>query len=68
MKLFKYTVYVLDHENIGQQETEYLLTNVKYLFNSVFFNGEAEIGEWEDDHELNQSGTDQLTFDKYFDK
>jgi hypothetical protein len=63
MKVHKFVVYAFDHEGHGQEEIEFSLDQCG--IHTIFFEGSADIGEWDDDHELNTSGCDQLTFDKY---
>lgn len=67
MKVHKFTVFVFDFEDYGHKEFENAMDCLSNLGASrIFFNGSAEVGEWEDDHELNKAGSNQLTFEKYF--
>lgn len=65
MEVHKFTVYALDFEGYGAKEIERSFDHGS-LSARVFYNGSADIGKWEDDHELNKAGSTQLTFDKYF--
>jgi hypothetical protein len=65
MKLHKFVVYAFDFENLGPTECQAHLDS-KYLIERTFYNGSVDIGEWSDEHELNQTKSNQLTFDRYF--
>lgn len=65
MKVHKYTLYVFDFEDYGVEEYKILIDYTIDRANAIFHEGTAEIGEWDDDHELNQTD-DQMTFEKYF--
>lgn len=64
MKIYKLTVCVLGHEVDGKEAAE-ILENTKYpnwcMCPSVVEIEEREIGEWDDDHPLNQKGADLLS-------
>lgn len=56
MKVYKIELMVLDHENFGQEEIEYIIRNIKYLHPSIVSIDSKDIGEWTDDHPLNKKG------------
>jgi hypothetical protein len=66
LKLHKFTVYAFDFENWGAADHKAMLEQHKHMMITAFHNGTTDIGEWDDDHELNKSDRPQLTFDKYF--
>ena len=66
MKMYKVELYILDFEDSGAQD--YVATIAQEL-NTITKVGEiktADIGEFNDDHELNFIKTDIETFRKYF--
>lgn len=67
MKVYKYTAYYFDFEDFGKSIFNNILDKSN-ICARIFYEGEAEIGDWSDDHELNYFKSDQLTFDKYFEK
>lgn len=50
------TVLVIDHENMGEEQTREAIENARYLFASVLNTQTAEV-EWHDDHPLNMRDT-----------
>ncbi len=64
MKAYKLEVLVIDHEGYGVQEFENQLENLDFVH--VVRSKEAEIGEWDDDHPLNQKRTMVKEFDRLF--
>jgi hypothetical protein len=66
MKLHKIEVYVFDFEDMGIDSCLDEIKNMKYLITRSFDQGTADIGEWDDDHELNSSKSDIETFRKHF--
>ena len=61
MKIAKVTLIVLDHEGFGKQENVALLEQQKYLTTRVADYEETDIGEWYDEHPLNQMGDVDIT-------
>ncbi len=67
MMVYKYEVYVVDFEDYGSENYEILIDQTKGLdAMGVFKTGEIDIGEWDDDHDLN--GGSREVFEKYFKK
>lgn len=64
MKAYRIVTYVTDHEDIGIDEILYLMDN-KHLYLMTGAISEIDIGEWDDDHPLNQMDTD---VEKYFEE
>jgi hypothetical protein len=62
MKAYLLTVLINDHDNLGAEGIEEVLSNARYpnhCINPIVIKvKEAEIGEWHDDHPLN--GGDNL--------
>ena len=67
MKLHKVEMYIFDFEDAGRDEILLQLeySNFPYVF-AVKEQGTADIGEWSDDHILNQMSTPVEEFRKYF--
>lgn len=61
MKVHKVTLIILDFDDIGKEEIESVIENTHYpnrCINPEVVNIETvEIGEWSDDHPLNQTDT-----------
>jgi hypothetical protein len=69
MKIIKYTVYVKDFEDYGSDSYKILMEQHGHLAGpKVIIEGEAEIGEWDDNHELNFTASGKETYEKYFGK
>ena len=66
MKIHKYIVYAMDHDDYGPEEYSILIEQIKNMFLTSFYIDTAEIGEWDDEIDINQCGRTQETFDKYF--
>lgn len=66
MKLRKLEVYVIDHDNLTEAELVSVFENVEELIGSRVAVKTAELGEWSDDHELNQLATPLVEFRRYF--
>jgi len=56
------TVMVIDFDELGEEDVKSALENTKYpnwcIYPRVVRCRTEDIGEWSDDHPLNQSGTD----------
>jgi hypothetical protein len=65
-KIYKVTLYLTDHEDIGEEDLKfYLINDIKYVSTVI---GEIKSitidrKDWSDDHELNQVNAD---YEKYF--
>jgi len=66
MKLLKYTVYILDFENYGPEEYKTIMEQHRHLEAQVFIEGEANIGEWNDDIDINQNKATKENYENYF--
>lgn len=66
MKLYKIEVYVIDHDNFGIDEVMECVAAADSTYISRVDGVEADIGEWSQDHPLNQSVTPVEEFRKYF--
>ena len=56
MKAYKFEVYVIDYDGIGVDNVISSLENDIDYFSTTVLNPEVgDIGEWTDDHELNQT-------------
>lgn len=72
MKAYKVTLLVIDHDELGGEEIEVTFENIKYpnycMHPRVMDVEEADIGEWDDNHPLNNYNTMEEEFDKLFEK
>jgi len=66
MKAFKVEVLVLDFENYGKEQIELMLGNVRGLMCNVHDIQVADIGEWDDEHPLNNRTTQDAEFQRLF--
>jgi len=64
----KFTVYVTCiHDTIPAEEVKELLNDNPYLdMVEVFFEGTANVGEWDDDHILNWTSSGREEYEKFF--
>ena len=51
-KVYKMTVLVIDHDDMGEEETREVIEHHRHLFASVMDVQTTEV-EWDDDHPLN---------------
>lgn len=62
MKAYRVTFVVIDHDRLGADEIQSVVEDTRYpnhcLHPRVTEIEEADIGEWSDDHPLNQIGAD----------
>lgn len=54
MKAYKVELLVIDHDDVGEGEITFVLEDVKYIYPKVMSIQSKDIGEWDDDHPLNQ--------------
>lgn len=66
MKIYKVEVFIIDFDELGPDEIKSTLENTKYpnrcMSPKVGLIEEKEIGEWDDNHELNKSSTDTAEY------
>jgi len=66
VKAYLVTVLVIDFDGLGSKGVEVEMENVRYpnrcLTPHVEAVEEFDIGPWDDDHPLNQRGTDSLAY------
>lgn len=59
MKAYKLEVVIIDHDNLGQDEIKEVLENTRYpnwcISPKVIDLKETDIGEWDDNHPLNNT-------------
>jgi hypothetical protein len=65
MKVIKYTVYVTDFDDYGADNYKIEMEQ-SHAGSKVFLEGEADIGEWDDNHELNLTSSGKKVYEKYF--
>lgn len=68
MKAYKYTILIIDYENIGKDDISSCLKNTKYITPEIIEIEEADIGEWSDDHPLNNEQLYKKEFNRLFQK
>lgn len=66
MKAYKLEILVIDHDHLGEGEIRSVLENTKYpnycINPQVMRVDEREIGEWHDDHPLNNRDKVQQSY------
>ena len=68
MKFHKLEVYVVDFENSGIGDIIAEIEQNRYFCMNVQAHETTDIGEWSDDHELNNCNTPVERFREYFKK
>ena len=66
MKAYKIEILVIDHENIGEENIIDTLNNVRYINAHVKSVKSADIGDWDDDHPLNNRKTADKEYERLF--
>ena len=70
MKAYKITLLVIDQDELGTKEISDVLESTKYpnwcISPQIKACEEADIGEWEDDHPLNQASTHEAEYKRLF--
>jgi hypothetical protein len=64
--MYKLEVYVIDFDNSDKYDIINDIENSRYYSVNVQSHEVADIGEWSDDHELNQGSATSEQFRKYF--
>lgn len=64
-KLYRATVYVVDYPEMGEEMIVEEITRSHHISINLGDLDTAEIGEWHDDHPLNEYGCD---YESYFSK
>jgi hypothetical protein len=67
MKAHKFTICFIDFENYGKEAYEHFFEHMQ-VSPMILESDTADIGEWSDDHILNQFGTPKEVFEEYFKK
>lgn len=70
MKAYKLEILVVDTDGLGAEEIKQVLESTRYpnwcISPSVMKVEERDIGEWDDDHPLNQNSTIESEYQKLF--
>lgn len=66
MKAYKIEMLVIDFENYSEQDIKEIIENNKYISPQVQSIQCVDIGEWSDDHLLNNSKTSQAEYIRLF--
>lgn len=70
MKAYKITLLFIDFDEVGPQEAKYLIENARLPNHidsgTVMDIEEADIGEWHDNHPLNNRKTMAAAFEEIF--
>ena len=60
MKVYKLEIMIIDHDNCGAEEIKDVIENARYpnrcIMPEVMSIKHADIGEWSDEHPLNNLG------------
>lgn len=67
MKVYKVELMIVDHNDLGENQIQDLLEDIRYLSHPVVtkITG-VEIGEWESDNLLNDENTWEAEFERLF--
>ena len=65
-KMHRIVLFVIDHEDIGQNEVKMLVKDNRYVSPNIKDIRTADIGEWDDDHKLNKTKSTIQDFENYF--
>jgi hypothetical protein len=57
MKAHKLEILVIDHDEIGDDEIKALIEDTGYIYPRVLSIKTVDIGEWDDNHPLNNKNT-----------
>lgn len=57
MKAYQLTILVIDHDQVGEQNVVAAVEDAKYVNPTVLEVKERDLGEWRDDHPLNNRTT-----------
>lgn len=66
MKAYKVELLVIDHDDVGEGEITFFLEDVKYIYPKVMSIQSKDIGEWDDDHPLNQRDQYRQFYEELF--
>lgn len=66
MKMHRIVTYVFDFEEQPIEDVKAELQQMRHVSLRVGDVQTVDIGEWDDDHELNKTATTNETFDGYF--
>lgn len=66
MKAYRIEVLVIDHENVGEENIRSTIENVRYINANVKSVESADIGDWDDDHPLNNRKTADEEYKRLF--
>ena len=67
MKAYKYEIVIIDHEEVGQEEIIGILKSSRHINPIILSQGEAEIGQWSDEHPANKRESFKDFFERIFD-
>jgi hypothetical protein len=71
MKAYKVELLIIDIDEVGEADIEYLLKSARYpnrCINPIVMDIKGkDIGEWDDNHPLNIHKTMKTEYDKLFD-
>jgi len=70
MKVYKVELMIIDFDGLGANEIQSVIENQKFpnrcIFPDVMDISERDIGEWSDDHPLNNTRTSASEYRKLF--
>ncbi len=70
MKIYKLEVIIIDFDEVGEEDIIDILETTRYPNRCISPNiidvKSADIGEWDDDHELNRINLTKEQYNKYF--
>lgn len=65
-KAFLFEILVIDINGYGINDARINLENARYVHPTIISSKIADIGEWDDDHPLNEHGVTKATIMEYF--
>ena len=70
MKAHKVTLFIIDMDEVGAEEIKVVIENAHYpnrcISPEVYNIETVDVGEWSDDHPLNQTATAHLEWERLF--
>lgn len=70
MKAYKVELLIIDHDEVGVEDMKLILEETKYsnrcIHPTIMAVEEADIGEWDDDHPLNDTRTQKDEYRRLF--
>jgi len=70
MKVYKIEICIIDHDQLGEKEIRDVIKHTRYpnhcIYPHIMSVEERDIGEWDDDHPMNQKDTFKSEYERLF--